>query len=364
MSGIAEELDSIIKSKEFTGTHFNFEPEIEYKVSTGSLKLDLALGGGISNGIIRFTGNSEAGKTEASLEIARNFQIKFGDEAFVLYIKAEGRLPQDKKDRSGIDQDPNKFFVFRSNLYEPSFDLIERIIKTYKGKKKIMVIVDSLNSLVTRENVNKSYSENPKTMSAAALNSMAMARLGSPINELGHMLILISQIREQPSLSKYEESKQRGYTKGTGGNALIHAPNTSLGFEKRNKGDYFKEDEGKPLEAFANEGLGHMVKITIEKCGNEKTLNKVTYPIRYGIKNGSSVWTELEVFEFLKTTKLVVKGGAWYTPSDYLKDKIEEKKLKGFDKIQGEKNFLAFLESNPKTKDYLFELIVEYYNAI
>ena len=42
--------------------HYNFEEEVNYKVSCGSLKVDFELNGGLGPGLHRFTGMNEEGK--------------------------------------------------------------------------------------------------------------------------------------------------------------------------------------------------------------------------------------------------------------------------------------------------------------
>ncbi len=56
------------------GDHYNFEEDRVYSVSSGSLLLDIELGGGIKPGVIRATGVTEGGKTSCGLAFARNFQ--------------------------------------------------------------------------------------------------------------------------------------------------------------------------------------------------------------------------------------------------------------------------------------------------
>ena len=60
--------------------HYNFEDEINYKVSSGSLQFDLQLGGGFGPGLHRFVGMNEGGKTSESLEVMKNFKWKYGVE--------------------------------------------------------------------------------------------------------------------------------------------------------------------------------------------------------------------------------------------------------------------------------------------
>ena len=71
--------------------HHNFEEEEDYKVSTGSLLLDIATGGGIGPGLHRFCGINEGGKTSEALEVCRNFLSSI-PKGRAMLIKAEGRL--------------------------------------------------------------------------------------------------------------------------------------------------------------------------------------------------------------------------------------------------------------------------------
>ena len=67
--------------------HYNFEEAIDYKVSSGSLQLDLHLGGGLGPGLHRFVGMNEGGKTSAALSFMKNFLEKT-PKAKGFYIKA------------------------------------------------------------------------------------------------------------------------------------------------------------------------------------------------------------------------------------------------------------------------------------
>ena len=109
------------------GDHYNFEEERVYTVSSGSLKLDIEMGGGIKPGIIRASGVTEGGKTSCALSFARNFQKM--DNSMVVYIKSEGRLSEDMIERAGIDTDANKWFVYKSNVYQSVVDFMRQLVK-------------------------------------------------------------------------------------------------------------------------------------------------------------------------------------------------------------------------------------------
>ncbi len=59
----SEQLSSFLKTHK--EDHYNYEEAIEYKVSSGSLTLDIETGGGFGPGLHRFCGINEGGKTLA-----------------------------------------------------------------------------------------------------------------------------------------------------------------------------------------------------------------------------------------------------------------------------------------------------------
>ena len=107
--------------------HYNFEEERTYVVSSGSLLLDIEMGGGIGPGIIRASGITEGGKTSCALAFAKNFQKM--DDSMVVFIKSEGRLSKEMLERSGVDTNEEKWFVYKSNVYESVIKLMRELVK-------------------------------------------------------------------------------------------------------------------------------------------------------------------------------------------------------------------------------------------
>ena len=54
--GASSRLQSILNHKDHKDDHFNFEEAVTWKISTGSLLLDAAVGGGITPSLIRLCG--------------------------------------------------------------------------------------------------------------------------------------------------------------------------------------------------------------------------------------------------------------------------------------------------------------------
>ena len=70
-SGKLKVLDNILNRNK--DHHYAFDNNIDYVISSGSLTLDIEMGGGIHPGIIRSSGITEGGKTSNALAFARNF---------------------------------------------------------------------------------------------------------------------------------------------------------------------------------------------------------------------------------------------------------------------------------------------------
>ena len=121
--------------KESKADHYNYSEAASYKVKTGSLILDVATGGGIGPGLVRATGVSGGGKTSCGLAVARDFQ-KTVENSMVIHIKAEGRLSDDMIARAGVDTSPEKWFVYKSNIFESVMHLINMLIKSNPENKK------------------------------------------------------------------------------------------------------------------------------------------------------------------------------------------------------------------------------------
>lgn len=135
------------------GDHYNFEEERTYVVSSGSLLLDIEMGGGIGPGIIRASGITEGGKTSCALAFAKNFQKM--DNSMAVFINSEGRLSKEMLERSGVDTSEEKWFVYKSNVYESVINLLRELVKNNPKNYKYMFIIDSMDSLVPKNDLEK-----------------------------------------------------------------------------------------------------------------------------------------------------------------------------------------------------------------
>ena len=338
--------------KEHKQDHYNFETETDYIVSSGSLILDMNMSGGLRASIIRASGVSEGGKTSCALSFAKSFQ-KDVDNSMVVYVKAEGRLSPEMIDRSGVDVSEEKWFVYKSNIYESVLTLMEHLINDNPTDKKYFFIIDSMDALVSRGDVDRSYNESNKVAGGAVLSSNFLKRMALPISTRGHICFLISQVRSKVSINPYEKTDPK-LTNASGGNALLHFSDWILEFQPRYSKEQIKDSKATKEDAAS----GHWCKVVFRKTPNETTGMEVKYPIKYGRTNGKSIWVEYEVFNTLVKWGFVKRAGSWVTVDEKLVEELKSNDLEIPEKIQGEDAFSAYLVENPKLFEFFFLIII------
>lgn len=330
--------------------HYNFEEQKDYKISSGSLILDLETGGGLSPGVDRFTGISEGGKTSCALSYAKQFQLKHGDRGMVIYIKSEGRLSPEMIDRAGVDISPEKWFIFESNVYEAAIDLMRDLVGNNPYKKFYLFIIDCIDALMPKKDKDKATSEATKVAGGAVLGTDFLRRMSLAMAKRGHIVIMMSQRRERPKIDPYAKVETK-LTNGSGGNALEHYANWIFEFQPRFKDDLFINAKGKTI--------GHYAKIIFRKSTNERTGLLVRYPIKYGRSQGKSIWIEQEIADLLLAFDKLKAAGAWINVDENLRKEVLDTGLEMPDKFNGSTKLLDYLESNEATTAFLFNKVYQ-----
>tara|TARA_R100000234_G_C5003253_1_gene181317 strand:+ start:2093 stop:3286 length:1194 start_codon:yes stop_codon:yes gene_type:complete len=357
------QLESFLKNNK--ESHYNFEETIFYKVPSGSMTLDFYLGGGLGTGLHRFVGMNEGGKTSCALQFMKNFlDVEDGDRKGFL-IKAEGRLSPEMIERSGVkfvtnteDWTAGTCFVFETNIYETAVDAMRQLVGKNEEKNKYFFIIDSVDGLLRKDDLAKSFEESQKVAGGAVVAGTFMKKCATALQKFGHIAIFVSQVRDDIKLDPYSKAPIR-QTSATGGNALLHFANWILQFEARNKSDLILQDEKSIPDVQKNPYIGHQVKVTVKKSPNEKTNLVIKYPIKYGRKNGTSNWVEKEISNFIQGWGLVVKKGAWLSFDD---DVIERAKKFNVDlpnQIQGVPKLESLISKNEDVKKFFIGYIKE-----
>jgi RecA/RadA recombinase len=296
--------------------------------------------------------------TSESLEVMKNFLLTL-DNAKGFYIKAEGRLSPEMRERSGVkfvfsaeEWVVGTCFVFESNIYETVVDIMRELVAKNEDKTKYCFLLDSVDGLITKGDLGKSFEDSNKVAGGAVIAANFMKRLSIALAKRGHMAIFISQVRADIKLDPYSKAPIR-QTTATGGNALLHFANYIIEFEPRYKGDLILQDSAIKTINLKNPVIGHFAKATIKKSPNEKTNMTINYPIRYGRTNGTSIWIQKEIVDLLYAWEFVEKHAAWIKPVDEFREMLLENGYTLPDKIHGENNLFKIIEEDNNLCEFL-----------
>ncbi|MEZ6139484.1 MAG: recombinase RecA [Zavarzinella sp.] len=159
-------------------------------ISTGSLSLDVALGGrGLPKGrIVEVYGAESSGKTTIALHAAANAQKAGG---IVAYIDAEHALDPGWAKRIGVDLE--SLLVSQPTFGEEALRIAEMLVKSNAVD---LIVVDSVAALVPKNEAENDIGE-PSVGQQARLMSQALRVLNPLISKTNTCVIFINQIRQK-----------------------------------------------------------------------------------------------------------------------------------------------------------------------
>jgi len=157
-------------------------------ISTGSLSLDLALGGkGIPRGrVAELFGPESSGKTTLALHVIANAQRAGGVAAF---IDAEHALDTTWAKRLGVDV--SNLLVSQPDTGEQALGIAEMLISS---NSMDIIVIDSVAALTPKAEIEGEMGDT-HVGRQARLMSQAMRKLTSIINKSKTALVFINQIR-------------------------------------------------------------------------------------------------------------------------------------------------------------------------
>jgi len=155
--------------------------------SSGSIALDIALGGGIPQGrVIEIFGPESSGKTTLALHAIAQAQAKGGRAAF---IDAEHALDIAYAARIGVDVD--ELLVSQPDCGEQALEITEKLVRS--GAIDV-VVIDSVAALTPRAEIEGMMGDNHLGLQAR-LMSQALRKLTSIVSKTQCSVIFINQMR-------------------------------------------------------------------------------------------------------------------------------------------------------------------------
>ena len=274
-------------------------------VSTGSISLDLALGGrGIPRGrIIEVFGPESSGKTTLALHVVAHAQKAGGVAAF---IDAEHALDPTWASRLGVQVE--EMLVSQPDTGEQALEICELLVRSNAVE---IIVVDSVAALIPRAEIEGEMGDTHVGLQAR-LMSQAMRKLTGAIARSRCAVVFINQIREKIGV-------MFGNPETTpGGRALKFY--SSVRIDVRRIGS-IKE---------AQEAVGNRVRARVVK-------NKVAPPFRnaeFDIMFNEGISATGDLLDLAVEAGVVSKSGAWFGYRDVRLG-------------QGRENAKTFLKENP-----------------
>src|SRR4051812_30236676 len=160
----------------------NVEP-----IPSGSLSLDLALGGGIPKGrIVEIYGPESSGKTTVSLHAVAEVQKSGGTAAFV---DAEHALDPAYAKRLGVNTD--NLLISQPDSGEQALEVVEALVRSNAVD---LIVVDSVAALVPQAEIEGDMGDAHMGLQAR-LMSQALRKLTGVINRSKTTVIFVNQLR-------------------------------------------------------------------------------------------------------------------------------------------------------------------------
>lgn len=291
-------------------------------LSTGSLALDIALGGGLPLGrIAEIYGPESSGKTTVALSVIASAQRQGMQCAF---IDAEHALDPVYARKLGVDTD--SLLVSQPDTGEQALEITDALVRS--GAVSV-IVVDSVAALTPKAGIEGEIGESHMGVHARMM-SQAMRKLKGYISSSRAVVIFINQIRMKIGVMFGSPETT------TGGNALKFY--ASVRMDVRRIGAV-KAGKDKDVEVTGSETRVKVVK------------NKVAPPFRqaeFRIMYGSGIDRAAEVLALADDCKLVTKTGAWYS---YGGERLGN----------GRDNTLSWLKDNPPLLAELGEKVREWY---
>ena len=274
---------SIMKMGE--ATHANIET-----IGTGSLSLDLALGGGVPRGrVVEIFGPESSGKTTLSLHIIAEAQKSGVTCAFV---DAEHALDPIYAKKIGVDVE--NLLLSQPDSGEQALDIVETLVRSNAID---VIVVDSVAALTPRAEIEGDMGDSHMGLQAR-LMSQALRKLTAVVSKSRTTVIFLNQIRMKIGIMFGNPETT------TGGQALKFY--SSVRMDIRNIGKIEGADnEGKTL-------IGSRVRVKVVK-------NKIAPPFRtaeFDIMYSTGISIEGEIIDLATKYNIARKSGAFYTYND------------------------------------------------
>ncbi len=284
--------------------------------SSGSISIDMALGGGLPKGrIIEIYGPESSGKTTLTLHAIAEVQKAGGTAAFV---DAEHALDPQYAKRIGVDID--SLLISQPDTGEQALEILETLVRSSAVD---IVVIDSVAALVPQAEIDGDMGDAHVGLQAR-LMSQALRKLTGIVSKTNCTVVFINQIRMKIGVMFGNPETT------SGGNALKFY--SSVRLDIRRIGQI----------KVAEDVVGNRTRVKVVK-------NKVAPPFKtaeFDIMYNEGISATGDLIDLAVEKGIVGKSGAWF---DYDGAKI----------AQGREAAKQYLKDNPKAFDKIHKELLQ-----
>ncbi len=255
-------------------------------IPSGTLSLDLALGGGYPKGrVVEIYGPESSGKTTLTLHAVAEVQKQGGTAAF---IDAEHALDPVYAKRLGVDT--ANLLVSQPDNGEQALEIVETLVRSNAVD---LIVLDSVAALVPQAEIDGDMGDSLPGLQAR-LMSQALRKLTGIINKSKATVIFINQIRMKIGVMFGNPETT------TGGNALKFYASQRVDIRRIGQ-----------IKA-GDDVIGNRTRVKVVK-------NKIAPPFRqaeFDIMYNEGISTTGDVLDLAAQHDVVTKSGAFYKYND------------------------------------------------
>ena len=285
-------------------------------IPSGSLSLDIALGGGIPKGrVVEIYGPESSGKTTVCLHAVAEVQKSGGTAA---YVDAEHALDPGYAKRIGVDI--QNLLLSQPDSGEQALEVVEALVRSNAVD---IVVVDSVAALVPQAEIEGDMGDAHMGLQAR-LMSQALRKLTAVISRTKCTVVFVNQLRMKIGVMFGNPETT------TGGQALKFYSSVRMDIRRISQ---IKSGD---------EIIGNHVRVKVVK-------NKIAPPFReaeFDIMYNEGISREGDIIDLAVAKDVVVKSGAWF---EYGGAKI----------AQGREAAKQYLRDNPKVLEKIAGLTRE-----